>query len=98
MKERDENVVGAAPPASQRSKKIKLVHVVGRLSLGGLELEVIKLLNRLERSRYEPAIIATESISASARALLAPGIELLALNKAPGMQWRVIKQIAAFCR
>ena len=98
MKEHDENALAATPRATQRSEKIKLVHVVGRLSMGGLELEVIKLLNRLDQARYESAIIATESISDSARALLAPGISACALNKAPGMQWRVIKQIAAFCR
>lgn len=79
-------------------KKIKIAHVVGCLSLGGLELEVIKLLNRLDKTRYQSALIATEKITPGARALVAPEIELLALNKSAGLQWPVISQIAAFCR
>ncbi len=84
--------------SSSLPSKIKLAHVVGRLSMGGLELEVIKLLNRLDQSRYQAAIIATEDITPTARALVSDEIELVALNKAAGMQWRVIAQIAAFCR
>lgn len=78
--------------------KIKLAHVVGRLSMGGLELEVIKLLNRLQQERYELTIIATEDMTPFARAWVAPGIELIALNKAPGMQWHIVAQIAEICR
>ncbi len=83
---------------SSRELKIKITHVVGRLSLGGLELEVIKLLNRLEQSRYESTIIATESIAPTAREIVSPHIKLVALNKGEGMQWQVITQIAEFCR
>jgi glycosyltransferase involved in cell wall biosynthesis len=66
--------------------------------MGGLELEVIKLLNRLDKKRYQCAIIATESIAPSARELVGEEIELVALNKRAGVQWQVIAQIAAFCR
>ena len=66
--------------------------------MGGLELEVIKLLNRLEQSRYQTAIIATEDIAPTARELVHEGIELVALNKDAGMQWQVVAQITKFCR
>ncbi len=81
-----------------RAEKIRLAHIVGRLSMGGLELEVIKLLNRLPQERYELTIIATEDMTPFAQALVAPGIELIALNKPPGMQWHVVAQIAEICR
>ncbi len=77
---------------------IRVAHVVGRLSLGGLELEVIKLLKQLDKARYQAAIIATENITPGARELVAQEIELFELNKRAGVQWQVIAQIAAFCR
>lgn len=93
-------MIDEASPAFSisRASKIKLAHVVARLSMGGLELEVIKLLNRLDQSRYQTAIIATEDIMPTARALVHDGIELVALNKAAGMQWQVVARIARFCR
>jgi len=80
------------------SSKIKIAHVVGRLSLGGLELEVIRLLNRLDPERYAATIIATESITPTARELVGKHIKLVALNKRAGMQWHVVREIAEWCR
>ncbi len=81
-----------------RKSKIKIAHVVGRLSLGGLELEVIRLLNRLDPERYAATIIATESITPTARELVGKHLKLVALNKREGLQWHVIREIAEWCR
>jgi sugar transferase (PEP-CTERM/EpsH1 system associated) len=58
--------------------------VVNVLVVAGMEFGVIKLLNQLDRSRFQPRICCFRSQSERARALLAPDVPVFQIG-APGM-------------
>jgi glycosyltransferase involved in cell wall biosynthesis len=65
-------------------RKIKLTHVVGNLSLHGMEYGVIKLLNNLSSDRYESTIVVINKIYPRAREKVNGNINLVELNKDKG--------------
>lgn len=63
---------------------IKLVHVVYRFDVGGLENILVQLINRLPRCEYQHALISLTDWGECARRIEAPNVELIGLNKGPG--------------
>ena len=71
-----------------------VLHVVYRFDTGGLENGVVNLINHLPQWRH--AVLAlTEVAPAFSARIVAPGVECIALHKAPGGGW---KQYPAFVR
>ncbi len=78
--------------------KIRVMHVVAGLSLAGTEYNVIKLVNRLDRSRFIPSIVALEAKFGDARSHIAADIVAVELSKGYGFQARLIRQLAELFR
>lgn len=69
------------------------VHVVYRFAVGGLENGVVNLINHMAGWRH--AVIALTDVDpAFARRVRVPGVEFVALNKAPGGGWRLYPAMA----
>lgn len=61
-------------------KKINVAHVVGSLTYGGAENQVIKLLNGLDPVRFEKHLITFSSGRSELRSLLSPSVKTHNLN------------------
>ncbi|MGH7495699.1 MAG: glycosyltransferase [bacterium] len=78
--------------------KIRLLHVVSGIALAGTEYNVIKLVNRLDRSRFLPAIAGLQVAPAGAREHVADDVETFELAKGHGFQLKLILQLAEIFR
>jgi sugar transferase (PEP-CTERM/EpsH1 system associated) len=76
-----------------------IVHVVYRLSVGGLENGVVNLVNRLPDEAWRHAIVALTDVDAQfARRITRAGVELFALHKSPGHGWRLYPRLVSLFR
>src|SRR3954471_4008593 len=73
---------------------IKIVHVVLRLDVGGLERMVLRLLARLDRARWAPVVAAIEAPGALAAELSRIGVPLHVLGRAPGFDACLVARLA----
>ena len=71
---------GDAPPL--------IVHVIHQLDVGGLENGLVNLLNHLPTGRYRHAIVCLKNATAFRQRLMAPGVEIISLDKREGKDWR----------
>lgn len=71
---------GDAPPL--------IVHVIHQLDVGGLENGLVNLLNHLPAGRYRHAIVCLKNATAFRQRLMAPGVEIISLDKREGKDWR----------
>lgn len=78
--------------------KIRVMHVVGGIALAGMEYNVIKLVNRLDRNRFIPSLAALEIAVVGAKNHVAGDVEIFELSKAPGFRPKLIWQLAEICR
>jgi sugar transferase (PEP-CTERM/EpsH1 system associated) len=63
----------------------RIVHVVYRFAVGGLENGLVNLVNRLPREHWRHTIVSLTDVDAAfARRIERPDVEVLALHKAPG--------------
>ena len=62
-----------------------VVHLIYRLDFGGLETLMVDCVNRMPRDKYRHAIVCLTGYTAFAEKITSPGVELYALNKAPGL-------------
>lgn len=76
-------------------RPIRVVHVIDRLALAGMEYGVIKLVNRLDPERIQPMIACLRDQSDEARRLLAGSVPVFEMRKSPGRNWRLIARLAA---
>lgn len=74
--------------------KIRVMHVVGGIALAGMEYNVIKLVNRLDRNRFIPSIAALEIAVVGAKNHVADDVEIFELSKERGFQLKLIWQLA----
>ncbi|MFL6658658.1 MAG: TIGR03088 family PEP-CTERM/XrtA system glycosyltransferase [Massilia sp.] len=72
----------AAPPIARASL---VVHLIYRLDIGGLETLLVDCVNRMPASKYRHAIVCLTGYTDFANKITQPGVELYALDKAPGL-------------
>ena len=82
--------MGRAP----QERRLRVVHVIDRLALGGTEYNVVKLVNRLDRDRFAPYLCSLGSAAANTRPLLAPDVPLWEFHRRPGKDLRLIGLLA----
>ena len=71
------------PAPLQRPKHI--VHLLYRFAAGGLENVIVQLVNGLPHGEFTHTVVALTTADASfAQRITRPGVQIIALNKAPG--------------
>ncbi len=68
-----------------RGQPALVVHLIYRLDFGGLETLLVDCINRMPAHKYRHAIVCLTDYTAFADKITQPGVELFALNKAPGL-------------
>jgi sugar transferase (PEP-CTERM/EpsH1 system associated) len=68
-------------------KKINVLHLIQGLEIGGLEIMVVSLLERLDRSRYRPSICCYDSLGSLSQGLSEKGIGVHLLKRRPGIDY-----------
>ena len=68
--------------ASHERKRI--VHVVYRFDVGGLENVIVQLINRLPADRFEHVVLSLTTISDFKNRITQRGVRFMALDKQPG--------------
>jgi sugar transferase (PEP-CTERM/EpsH1 system associated) len=79
-------------------RPIRLLHVVDRLEIAGMEYGVIKVVNALDRARFAPGICCLRAASPEARALLEPDVRVHELHRSPGRNYRLVPRLASLLR
>jgi sugar transferase (PEP-CTERM/EpsH1 system associated) len=64
-----------------------ILHVIFRLDMGGLENGLINLINFMPAERYRHAIVCLTEVTDFAKRLKKAGVEIICLNRRPGMDW-----------
>lgn len=62
-----------------------VVHLIYRLDFGGLETLLVDCINHMPPERYRHAVVCLTGYTAFADKITRPGVELYALDKAPGL-------------
>lgn len=62
-----------------------VVHLIYRLDFGGLETLLVDCVNRMPAAKYRHAIVCLTGYTEFADKITRPGVELYALDKAPGL-------------
>ncbi len=68
-------------------KKINVLHLIQGLEIGGLEIMVVSLLERLDHSRYRPSICCYDSLGSLSQGLPEKGIGVHLLRRRPGIDY-----------
>ncbi|MBF0212043.1 MAG: TIGR03088 family PEP-CTERM/XrtA system glycosyltransferase [Magnetococcales bacterium] len=68
---------------------IRIVHLVYRLDIGGLETVVANLVNRLPSDRFTHAIVSLTELTDFQHRIVTPQVTFHALHKRPGQDWPV---------
>lgn len=79
-------------------RKLRILFVVRALDVGGMERLVISLIKGLDPDRYEPIVCAIEAPGQLAPMLTDAGIQLVSLDKAPGLSFAAVKQLHRIIR
>ena len=66
------------------SHRTRIVHVVYSFAIGGLENVIVQLINRLPADQFEHVVLSLTTISDFKNRITQPGVQFIALNKAPG--------------
>ena len=77
-----------------------VVHLIYRLDFGGLETLLAECINRMPSDRYRHAIVCLTGFTDFAKVITAPGVEIYALEKPPGLApqihlklWRLLRRL-----
>lgn len=79
-------------------KKIKLLHFIQGLEIGGLEIMVVSLLERIDRSQYRPSICCYDSLGSLSQGLSEKGIGVHLLKRRPGIDYLYPFKLARYLR
>ena len=66
---------------------INVLHLVQGLEIGGLEIVVMNLLERIDRTRYRPSICCYDVFGSLADGLSDKGITLHLIKRKPGIDY-----------
>lgn len=82
------------------ARRLRVLHVVNRFDIGGLENVIVQLVNRLPADRFEHVVLSLTTVSDFCRRVEREGVRFIALDKPPGhvfMQypalWRVLREV-----
>lgn len=77
-----------------------VVHLIYRLDFGGLETLLAECINRMPSDRYRHAVVCLTGFTDFAKAITAPGVEIYALEKPPGLAlqihlklWKLLRRL-----
>jgi glycosyltransferase involved in cell wall biosynthesis len=73
---------------------LKILQVVDSLDAGGMEAQLVSLMNRLDPQAFQFHVVCLRHEGVHA-ARLREGIRVTVLGKAEGFQWQVVKQLRA---
>jgi sugar transferase (PEP-CTERM/EpsH1 system associated) len=62
-----------------------VVHLTYSLDYGGVETLIVESINRMPAERYRHAVVCLTKYTDFAKKITRPGVELIALNKPPGL-------------
>jgi len=65
-------------------RRTRIVHVVYSFAIGGLENVIVQLINRLPADEFEHVVLSLTTISDFKNRITQPGVQFIAMNKAPG--------------
>lgn len=90
---------GRAAAGAARGR-LRVLHLVYRFDVGGLENVIVQLINRLPADRYEHVVLSLTSVGAFAQRVQQPGVRFMALDKPPGHAiglypriWRLLRDL-----
>lgn len=77
-----------------------IVHVIRRLSMGGLENGLVNLINHMDSTRYRHAVLCLKDYNNFSERIARENVEVMALNKREGQDlgiharlWRVLRKV-----
>jgi len=75
------------------SNPLLIAHVVYHLGVGGLENGLVNLINRLPECDYGHLIISLTDYTSFAQRIQREDVEIIALHKRPGHDWRMFRDL-----
>jgi phenylacetate-CoA ligase len=88
----------ASPKSSIRRPRARVAHVVLALRMGGLEQVVLRLIDRLDRDRFEPIVCALEEEGELASHLERLGVPIHVVPRSPGLDPSTAVRLASFLK
>jgi len=99
-------VAVTAQPASRgpvpdvNGRPMRICHVIYRLDTGGLENGLVNLINRMDRSRFEHAVVCVDRSGPFSARITRPGVRVVELRKRAGFEagfyrraWRAFRAL-----
>lgn len=77
---------------------IKMIHVMNALAVAGMEVGVVKLVNRQDPKIFAPIICCLQLAKEDARALIDPRVPVVVLGKRPGIDWSIVIKLMRLFR
>jgi len=78
---------------SPEHRPILIAHVVYHLGVGGLENGLVNLVNRLPAAEFRHMIICLTDFTEFAQRIQRDDVEIIALHKRPGHDWRMFVEL-----
>lgn len=66
------------------ARRLRVLHVVYRFDIGGLENVIVELINRLPADRFEHVVLSLTTVGEFAQRVQRQGVRFIALDKPPG--------------
>lgn len=85
----DPDRVNVDPPAH----RIRVAFILHVMQVAGAEVLVFEIIQRL-RSRIDPHVFCLDAIGPLGERLIAEGVPVVAFGRRPGLDWRLIPQMA----
>jgi sugar transferase (PEP-CTERM/EpsH1 system associated) len=76
----------------------RIVHVVYRFDVGGLENGLVNLINRLPAASYRHVVVALTEVTEFRRRVVREDVEYVSLHKAPGHGFRLYPRLFSLFR
>ena len=76
----------------------RILHVVYRFDIGGLENVIVQLINRLPADRFEHAVMALTEVTDFRRRVTRADVEFISLHKPPGHAFSLYPRIYRWMR
>ncbi len=78
-------------------RKIKVMHVMQNLEIGGLENGVVNLVNRIDRNEFDVSICCLRGFGCL-KERVSSGVKIININEKTGFQLSTVFKIASLCR
>ena len=82
------------------ARRLRVLHVVYRFDIGGLENVIVELINRLPAERFEHVVLSLTTVGEFAQRVQREGVRFIALDKPPGHTvgqyhriWRLLREL-----